>query len=619
MGSKGGRRAPCWGCLVLGAVQATLGCTAQRPAETAPPQEESATRFVAAAPRVVLPSPPSPPPGVDPEIGLRYAGVCPRFRKVPRAADDCSERSPNTGCYGRPPELELNDGRRVRLGHRAIEESPGKEGAAGATRKTPWMVEELPISREKAKYARGLRSEGVAPMYGPPELVRLRDEQAEEAWAMVWVEVVPPPHGWPRGKPYREAKKGAKNGCGGYGIESRSLADPGVEKKIHITRFLRTQMLSDRVVLSFNCFDPRRERLTVQATPAGVEVNGIVYDRKGKVVAQKEAALSPRTPLAGRPRRQELRAIGYDEGSRTGVVLISEGPDCFRQEFDQVGEPVGLPVWLPDACTGFNPASALVRTRQGWVGLLQPDPRSFGASDPPDTGNKPAPVDLDDRPPAPRLLSLDRGETLDVPAGTVAIGSRTGELVFSSEEDPCGRVFFWPPQQPAMMLSAPRFREEEQTFPPLQSGEAPRCNWQPVRVAASTPDEPRWRPIAEAPRASVLLVVPGDLIALTVGDVSFEALWLKSGEKFTFVERLVSSWDVTAVPRGLPQSLLQAVSGWAAAPPKPGPMVPVEGIAEREPVLRSFYTSERTILVVGISEKKPDQDRHIVFRLLTLS
>jgi len=470
----------------------------------------------------------------------------------------------------------------------------------------------LAPSEEMARPARGVKGAGRSPMYGAPEAVKLQDDPDAEAWAMIWVEALPPPHAWPRGKPYQRRKSGQKNGCGGRGIESRSLADPGVEKWIHITRLHGLKIVDDRVVSFSNCFDARRERLRVRADERGVEVNGVVHGRDGRVIEKKSFEPLPRVnPLRSRPARQELRAIGYDETSQRGLMLISDGQNCWSQGFDPSGEPAGEPAWVADSCLGFAPGARLVLAGGRWCGLASPHPRGSSESD----LDGRAEID-DDRPDGATALVCAVGGQLrpftarDVVA--LAPDPQGGLLALSRVSDgPGGLRVTWlgaggePGSESLLSMDGYTARGAfvwhldglRSTI--LVGARGPR----PEVFQLSLDGAGGWR-LAESfsegiqsPESTLdFLDVPGDLVALARRDVALEARWIGAGERRSFAEN-PGRFPPAAPLKG---PLLSLASGWAVLPPSPGPLTPVRGLDEVLPqsCVHSIHTSGSTLLLV---------------------
>jgi hypothetical protein len=215
--------------------------------------------------------------------------------------------------------------------------------------------------RPNAQGARGIETEGHRASWGPPIPVKLTDEQGKPTarWALAWVQVIPPPYGFPAGKTFRRRdKRSAKHDCGG-GPLSRSLSDPSVEKRVTLTIFEGTKQVSEVVLDRPERLEVPAAGLGVAAVPGGVSILGAVHDPTGKKLTLSVPAplaapeLAPRVPL-----EEEPTALAFDVATSEGLALFRRGDEeTVGRRFDAAGAFVGDPLPLPEG-VGSHPGRA---------------------------------------------------------------------------------------------------------------------------------------------------------------------------------------------------------------------------------------------------------------------
>lgn len=220
--------------------------------------------------------------------------------------------------------------------------------------------------------ARRWSGAGQAILAGDVFPVALQDDTTAGAWAMVWLEAIPP------GRRITSSL-GSRNGCG---HPSRSLSDPSVDKKLHITRFQGVSQTSDKVVLRTRKFSIG----SVEATPAGVEINGTTYDRQGKktgavrptpaapaVASVEQGELFWKTEQGQIPWSADEEPLGaeFDAASGQGVVLVRASERLFFRRFDAQGRLLGEAMLHP-----HRPPRGPVRLARAGARWLVLDPAS---------------------------------------------------------------------------------------------------------------------------------------------------------------------------------------------------------------------------------------------------
>ena len=248
---------------------------------------------------------------------------------------------------------------------------PGKGGAAGKLGETvvlPFGF--VPPQRPSAQGARQAEDEGRAAVWGPWFATSLHDASGkpDKTWALVLVQVNPPPFNWKAGRPYKkpEPKPGAKNGCGGPG--SRSLTDRSVEKVVRVLRFEGTKLVSNHAVDRPAAYDAHEQPISVAPGDEGaVVIDGIAWGPEGKKLGGKLARSKPEPRelpgLSGFQLAEPpgITEIGFDEASGEGLVIYRDGRDMHGQRFDRDGKPVGAALPMKSAW------GKVVRVGETWM------------------------------------------------------------------------------------------------------------------------------------------------------------------------------------------------------------------------------------------------------------
>lgn len=245
--------------------------------------------------------------------------------------------------------------------------------AEGDAPRKPGPGAKLPMGlisehRPNAQGARTAAQQNGMAMFGAPKIVRLDDQGA---WAMVWLETVPPPYAWPAGKPRlppaKGAKRGAKNGCGGP--PSRGLDDRSVTKHAHVTRFSGATLGEDTVAWSTSELDPygyelkfkvEGDKISVDPPPKATRPGSPARFRGSRSAVQyEELSLSP---------AEYAEFASFDVEASEGLALMStEGKVSFRT-FDAEGK------WLTPATlyTKDKPYryKALAKVQSRWFALV---------------------------------------------------------------------------------------------------------------------------------------------------------------------------------------------------------------------------------------------------------
>jgi hypothetical protein len=380
----------------------------------------------------------------------------------------------------------------------------------------------VPGYRKSAQGARQIEETKKRPMYGPLVAVPTRDDKAaRDGWALVWVEALPPPFGWPADKPY---KRRGRHDCGG-GPTSRSLSVKSVEKRFHVTRFDGTRQVSDRVVLSSQTFDEDFSPFLVRGTDKGVELNGVTYDRGGKSVETREPKAPERKPEVMAPDEQVL-ATAFDPASNRGAVVFWSGDRAFWRTFDGQGKPTNKATALAgDPSKGFalyDGSPVLSASAGGWwlsdlaeAQLLSLDRGTLAAA-PPNWvvgffpgGDTPSAFQVDNG-----LLSRRRFDP------------KTGVFAEQTEPVETQRTDF-PSATPVLGANS------EPSFVAVQ----PAKEGSPMTLIRLTPSSGQWSEIpGSIPeeigsfRQFTLHQVWGDVVLWAEGAEGFAATWLRAGK-----------------------------------------------------------------------------------------
>lgn len=226
----------------------------------------------------------------------------------------------------------------------------------------------LPEQRPNAQGARTAAQQNGMAMFGAPKVVRLDDQGA---WAMVWLETVPPPYSWPAGKPRlppgKGAKAGAKNGCGGP--PSRGLDDRSVTKNAHVTRFSGATLVEDTVAWSTSELDPygyelkfkvEGDKVSVEPPPKATRPGSSPRFRGSRFANRfEELSLSP---------AEYADFASFDVEAGEGIALVYAGERVSFRAFDAEGR------WLTPATpyTKDKPYryKALAKLRSRWFALV---------------------------------------------------------------------------------------------------------------------------------------------------------------------------------------------------------------------------------------------------------
>ncbi len=248
--------------------------------------------------------------------------------------------------------------------------------AEGDAPRKPGPGSKLPMApiHEGRPSAQGARAavqlNGMA-MFGSPSIVRLDDQKD---WAMVWMEVVPPPYRWPAGKPQAApkapAKKGAKNGCGGP--PSRGLDDRSVTKRAHVTRFSGASLVEDTVAWATSDLDVYSHELKFKVADGKVTVD------------PPPKASKPIPPSRGRVRRffgeyedlelspaETIFHAAFDPEANEGLALVGVGEKLYTRAFDADGKWLGGAVLYKDPDPIPYRFLSLARLGSRWFALTR--------------------------------------------------------------------------------------------------------------------------------------------------------------------------------------------------------------------------------------------------------
>ena len=226
-------------------------------------------------------------------------------------------------------------------------------------------------ARPNAQGARFIESEGRRVSWGPLIPVPLLDDRgaATARWALAWVQVVPPPYGFPAGKAFhRREKRKAKHDCGG-GPLSRGLADPSVEKRITLTVFEGTKQVSEVVVDRPERLELGTSAVRATAVPGGVAIQGTSYDVAGRKLAIAEPA-APTAPdlITHVPLEEEPTGLAFDVATGEGAALFRRGDEeTIGRRVDATGAFVGEPLALPDGVGAHSDRVRLVKVDGVWL------------------------------------------------------------------------------------------------------------------------------------------------------------------------------------------------------------------------------------------------------------
>lgn len=484
---------------------------------------------------------------------------------------------------------------------------PGTGGKPGRRGK----VEELPMSfiprwRQSAQGVRQIEEQKKMAMIGEPMAVALPGEK--DTWALVWTEGLAPPYDWPHDKPYkRKNKRGGKHECGGPG--SRPLSDKSVEKRIHATRFKGLSRVSDVVLKSTNELDGTLEP-PVAANDRGIEVNGVTYDAGGKEVARRTAAPRGSTTSLQLASDELLTAIGFDEASQQGLLVVQTGETFWRRAFDASGAFLGEPVKLrKDPEINNNP---LTRIDGHWyvVGgygrslLSLDDDRDFTV----DKDGSAAQTVVAQGPGKALITIINgphlKGVSVDLKDGTVS--APVTLLSWDRQERYHNELAWLPaaPPEPPRVVSLKRDKASRKLLAVEQAPLVADAEWKTLwEVESGTPEG-----------TADLHRVPGDLVAAFGTPSKTTLRWLRAGKTVTLDEGLAEfdGAERSETPGGSALLLVVAESEskrWALLPSTPG--IPRKGDAPPglgESCAHGIRTNASTVVLVcgeGTPGEKP--------------
>lgn len=375
----------------------------------------------------------------------------------------------------------------------------------------------LPMTMVHGNSAQAVRSVShgkTLVMAGEPRFLSLPREGSER-WAMVWLEVVPPPYG-----PHEAPK--AKHGCGrpSHG-PSRKLSDPSIEKKAHVTRFDGSTLVSDAVAWTKPELDPFSTRLEVKLTGDQLSVETVATDHPAPEAHDDREARTE----AGRD--ESVLAASFDERSHEGLIAILSQGHVHHRRFDAEGKFLAEATMYP-ASQVFYPFTQWSLRRAGgrWYATYASSvlPLSSGApvASPVPTGHQI--IDLAEEKGQPLLITLAFGAIhatpLDADGKAKGGPRRIAKLPVSdvSLYDAHGFV------QPAG--EAPWVGLQEHRYGP-NGGDF--IHWLQVRAGAKWVDPVQLSKSPGQARSS-FVEVPGDVVTLTERDGAAAASWLRVGK-----------------------------------------------------------------------------------------
>lgn len=208
----------------------------------------------------------------------------------------------------------------------------------------------LPVTkgRPNAQGARSATLVGKQAMFGEPQIVRL---DTGKKWAMVWLEIIPPDYGWPKGKPQKLAplKKKAKNGCGGPA--SRTLDDRSVEKRAHVTYMEGATVVEDIIAWTTSSLNPYGYKLSFQIKEGKVTVT----PPPKKIIKHSDLEMSGfwggndfYADVNVSP-KEDMEKILFDPETEEGLALVQTEKGEQARRFDArgawIGDPISVKYW----------------------------------------------------------------------------------------------------------------------------------------------------------------------------------------------------------------------------------------------------------------------------------
>lgn len=201
-----------------------------------------------------------------------------------------------------------------------------------------------PGTAQSARYARSAAGKAV---WGPLRVVALEDANGKRSdrWAIVLVEVVPPPI---RPLP----KNFDRNGCGSM---SRLLSADSTEKVVHVLRFQGAKLVSDKVVHRSKTLDQTEKPLRARALPSfALAIGDFGVDAADSRFSRSTSSDPERPDTADQDDGQQSDPVRVpDDGTfvhlawsaarSEGSALVKLGETTHRVSFDASGRVVEGP------------------------------------------------------------------------------------------------------------------------------------------------------------------------------------------------------------------------------------------------------------------------------------